>query len=53
MFTTVSAKLRASLARARRHEQEAVVALAHIDLMDMRMSHWSEAMHDTLRSLRA
>ncbi len=43
----------ASLARARRHEQEAIVALVHQDLMDMKASQWADAMKDTLQSLAA
>ena len=43
--------MRAALARARRHEQEAVAAAAHVDLMDMRVSNWSAAMRDTHQAL--
>ena len=43
--------MRASLARARRHEQEAIVAAAHVDLMDMRVASWSAAMRDTHQAL--
>lgn len=47
--------VRASIARAQRHEQEAIVATAHPDLMELRAASWSQAMKDTeaaLRSLR-
>ncbi len=44
--------VRASLARARRHEQEAIVAAAHVDLMELRAASWSSAMRDTHAALQ-
>jgi methyl-accepting chemotaxis protein len=43
--------VRAALARARRHEQEAIVATAHADLMELRAASWSEAMQELRRAL--
>jgi methyl-accepting chemotaxis protein len=43
--------VRACLAQARRHEQEAIVATLHPDLLDMRAADWTTAMHDTSQAL--
>lgn len=45
--------VRAALARARRHEQEAIVATAHADLMELRAARWTDAMQELRSALAA
>jgi methyl-accepting chemotaxis protein len=45
--------VRAALARARRHDQEAVAASAHPDLMEMRAADWTQAMGELRAGLKA
>ena len=45
--------VRAALARARRHDQEAVAASASPDLMELRAADWQKAMGDLRSSLKA
>jgi methyl-accepting chemotaxis protein len=45
--------VRAALARARRHDQEAVAASASPDLMELRSAEWSQAMGELRAGLKA